>query len=54
MDNNAKTDALTDGLMIVRYLFGLRGAALTAGALGSGAQRPGSLAIEQYIGTLMP
>ena len=39
VDRDGSVDALTDGLMILRYLFGLRGAPLTAGAPGSGATR---------------
>ena len=46
------TDALTDGLVIVRYLFGLRGSALVAGAIGVGATRT-TPQIEAYIQTLM-
>ena len=50
---NGEADALTDGLMLIRYLFGLRGAALTAGAIGPGATRTGAQ-IETYIQSLMP
>ena len=32
IDGNGATDALTDGLLSLRYLFGFRGDALTAGA----------------------
>ena len=32
VDGNGQIDALTDGLMIIRYMFGLRGASLTPGA----------------------
>ena len=39
IDGNGRYDALTDGLLIVRYLFGLRNAALTASAVGTGATR---------------
>ena len=53
VDGNLKTDALTDGLMILRYMFGLRGTALTSGAIGAGASRT-TAAIEAYIPTLMP
>ena len=42
VDGNGQIDALTDGLMIIRYMFGLRGASLTAGAVGSGATRTGA------------
>lgn len=38
----------TDGVLLLRYLFGLRGAALTAGALGSNPQRS-SAQIEAHI-----
>ena len=37
IDGNGQADALTDGLLIIRYLFGLRGPSLTAGAVGPGA-----------------
>ena len=53
VDDNQQVDALTDGLMILRYMFGLRGASLTDGALGSGAARNTSQ-IESYIQSLMP
>ena len=53
VDDNNQADALTDGLLILRYMFGLRGASLTAGALGSGAARNTSQ-IESYIQSLMP
>ena len=43
-----KYDAATDGVLLLRYLFGLRGSALTNGALGATAQRNAAL-IEQYI-----
>ena len=53
MDGNGQTDALTDGLMLLRYLFGVRGATLTAGAIGPGAIRTGP-EMETYIQTLVP
>ncbi len=44
-----KYDAATDGLLLMRYLLGLRGSALTdGGALGATAQR-NATQIEQYI-----
>ena len=54
VDGNGTPDALTDGLLIIRYMFGLRGSALVAGAVGSGAARSTSVAIEAYIQSLMP
>jgi hypothetical protein len=53
VDGNGTVDALTDGLLIVRYLFGLRGAALTTGAIGSGATR-NAMQIETYLSGLTP
>ena len=38
LDRNSAYDALTDGLLAIRYLSGLSASALTAGALGGGAQ----------------
>lgn len=52
VDGNSHNDALTDGLLILRYLFGLQGSSLTAGAIGSGAMRNGPQ-IEAYIQSLM-
>jgi hypothetical protein len=53
VDGNGQSDALTDGLMLIRYLFGLRGTSLTAGAIGGGATRTAAQ-IETYIQSLMP
>ena len=53
IDGNGQIDALTDGLLIVRYMLNLRGTALTAGAAGPSPGR--TLAeIEAYLATLMP
>ena len=54
IDGNGVTDAVTDGLMLVRYMFGLRGNALVAGAIGPNPKRTLSGDIEAYIATLMP
>lgn len=51
VDQNGQVDALTDGLMLLRYMFGLRGAALIQGALGSGAARNTAALIEAYLAT---
>ncbi len=37
VDGNGAQDALTDGLLIIRALFGLTGTAVTSGAIGSGS-----------------
>ena len=53
IDGNGQVDALTDGILVMRYLFGLRGTTLTQSALGVGATRSGAQ-IESYLQSLMP
>ena len=38
IDNNGQADALTDGLLFLRYAFGLTGDALVSGIVASDAQ----------------
>lgn len=54
IDVNGQFDAATDGLLVIRYMFGLRGASLIAGAVGTGATRASAPLIEPYIQSLMP
>jgi subtilisin family serine protease len=54
VDGNGQADAMTDGIMIIRYLFGMRGAPLTLDALGPGAKRTDPADIASYIATLRP
>jgi hypothetical protein len=54
IDGNGTLDSLTDGLLIERYLSGLRGSALTASAIGSGATRMTPAEIEDYLRSLTP
>lgn len=49
VDGNGVKDALTDGLLIQRYMFGLRGSSLTTGAIGASATRTTSTQIEAFI-----
>ena len=51
IDGNGKLEATTDGLLMTRYLLGLRGAALVTGALGTGATRSLPADIESYLAT---
>lgn len=51
VDQNGKIDPLTDGLLLLRYFFGLRGDALIANALGQGAARNTVALIEAYLAT---
>ena len=52
IDNNGNIDALTDGLIILRYLFGLTGDTLTKGVVAIDAQRVSATDIESHIETL--
>lgn len=54
IDANGSVDALTDGLIILRYLFNLRGDSLVNGAIGENAMRTDAADIEAYIQSLMP
>ncbi len=54
VDGNGSADALTDGLLIMRYMSGLRGSALVTGAVAPLATRTTAAAIEAYLQTLMP
>jgi uncharacterized protein (DUF1800 family) len=49
LDGNGNFDALTDGLMIVRYLFGLSGSSVTNGAIGSSPTRGDWNAVNGYL-----
>ena len=52
VDANGEADALTDGLIILRYLFGLRGDVLLNGVISDGAARDTALAVETYVQSL--
>jgi hypothetical protein len=54
IDGNGEVDALTDGLMLLRYLFNLRGGSLIAGAVKNDATRTSAADIENYIQSLIP
>ncbi|HFC93441.1 MAG TPA: hypothetical protein ENJ51_11590, partial [Leucothrix mucor] len=49
IDNDGKKEALSDGLLISRYLFGFRGSALIDQAIANGATRTTATAIETYL-----
>ncbi|MEO8133857.1 MAG: S8 family serine peptidase [Betaproteobacteria bacterium] len=53
IDGNGRADALTDGILVIRYLFGLRGPALISGAIGTGATRINFEAIEAQLASLL-
>jgi hypothetical protein len=54
IDGNGTIDALTDGLLTLRYLFGLEGDTLIAGVVASDATRTTAVDIEAHLKTLMP
>jgi hypothetical protein len=54
IDNNGSIDALTDGLLLLRYAFGLRGENLTNSATASDATRTSAEDIEAYIESHIP
>ena len=54
IDNNGAVDALTDGLMLLRYAFGLRGESLISGAVSTQGMRNTAIDIEAYIKSRMP
>jgi hypothetical protein len=53
VDGNGAVEPLSDGLLVLRYLFGFRDAALITGAIGTGATRTTADEIETYIATLL-
>jgi len=54
VDGDGKADPLTDGVLIVRYLFGLRGTALIDHAVAAGAQRTTAEQIESFLRSVLP
>jgi len=54
IDGNGQVDALTDGLLILRYLFGLEGDALIEGVLAADATRTSAADVEACFDALMP
>ena len=49
VDDDGKTTALTDGLLVIRYLFGFSGDSLTASATSPDANRSSAEDIEAYL-----
>lgn len=54
IDGDGRSEPLTDGLLLIRYLFGFSGASLISGALGSDAERNTAEAVETYIRARIP
>ncbi len=54
VDGNGIADALTDGIIIIRFLFNIVGDPMISNALGQNPTRTTSAAIATYLGTLKP
>jgi hypothetical protein len=54
IDGNGELDALTDGLLLIRFLFEYFGDTLTNNTIGFGATRTDSDQIMQYIESFLP
>lgn len=52
VDGNGKLEALTDGVLIVRYLLGASGDTLVSGALGPDATRTSPEQVSNFLSTL--
>ena len=54
IDGDSDSKPLTDGLLLIRYLFGFSGDSLVSGAIGSDATRNTSEAVSAYIAERVP
>jgi hypothetical protein len=54
IDGDGELSALTDGLLLLRYLFGLRGNNLVNGVISEFATRSSEASIMQHIENHMP
>jgi hypothetical protein len=52
-DGNSSLTALTDGLLVLRFLFGFTGATLVNGATGPGCTRCTGTEVASYLATLV-
>jgi len=54
IDGDGESKPLTDGLLLIRYLFGFSGDSLVSGAIGSDATRDTAEAVDAYIKERVP
>ena len=54
IDADGNVDALTDGLLMLRYLFDFRRESLIAGAVATDGERKTAAEIEAYLATILP
>lgn len=52
IDGNGQLTALTDGILVLRFLFGFTGTPLTSGAIGAGCTRCDSSTLLSYLRSL--
>jgi hypothetical protein len=52
IDGDGEIQPLTDGLLVLRYEFGFRGATLVTGVVGSSCTRCDAPTIEEYLGSV--
>ena len=53
IDNSGDVKPLTDGLLVLRYLFNFRGNTLINNAIGNNATRTAAPDIEAYLQSIM-
>ena len=54
LDIDGEAKPLTDGLLLIRYLFGFSGESLISGAIGTEATRKTAQEVEAYIQDRVP
>ena len=54
IDVDGESKPLTDGLLLICYLFGFSGDSLISGAIGTGAERDTAGEVEAYIKERLP
>ncbi|MDB2399923.1 S8 family serine peptidase [Porticoccaceae bacterium] len=54
IDGNSRIDPLSDGLLVLRYLFGIRGTTLINGVIATDATRTTASEIESYLAKMAP
>ena len=54
IDGDGESKPLTDGLLLIRYLFGFSGDSLISGAIGTNATRKNPEAVSAYIAERVP
>jgi hypothetical protein len=54
IDGDGESNPLTDGLLLIRYLFGFSSDSLTSDAIGDGAERDTAEEVEAYIKERVP